>query len=192
MVTAVYPLPVCFHNQYLPFSSKQPKAQEKTYHTVGTQWLFPVLMGEWLHGNKCSVPYYLNCGHMRSCPPGSVTCSRACVWPRNGTRDLWTWDQSSYLLISDSPSVQLYTDGTRDGFRQCTSGSSDSTRSHDEMCLLLSTLFQWFQGESLRLETHACVFLMSFYTDFQSLFLIERGQAIGSSLGRLQHLARIS
>ena len=35
-------------------------------------------------------------------------------------------------------------------------------------------------------------FLMSFYTDFQSLFLTERGQAIGSSLGRLQHLARIS
>ena len=69
--------------------------------------------------------------------------------------------------------------------------SSDNVKSHDEKCLLFSTLFQWLQGESLRLETHACIFLTSFYTDFQSL-LTEREQAIGSSLDRLQHLARTS
>lgn len=102
------------------------------------------------------------------------------------------WVQSSYLPTSDSPSVQLYIDGARDDFRQFMAESSDNVKSHDEKCLLFSTLFQWFQGESLRLETYACIFLTSFYTDFQSLFLTEREQAIGSSLDRLQHLARIS
>lgn len=80
------------------------------------------------------------------------------------------WAQCSFLLINASPSVQPYTAGIQDDFRQCMAMASDGTESHHEKYPLFSTAFQLLQGESFRLEpTHMYIFNMFLHGHLISL-----------------------
>lgn len=167
---AVYPIPVCFQIQYLICFSKQPRAQEKTYHIVGAQWVFATLTDEWLHGNKCNACYYPHCRHT-----GSITCWRTCVSDLAMEPGLWMWAQCSFLPINASLSAQLYTDGTRDDLRQCMAIASDNTKLMMKN-VWFSTLFQLLQGESFRLEP-TCMYIFNTFLHRLLISLLNRKMA---------------
>lgn len=159
-IMAVYPIPVCFQIQYLICFSKQPRAQEKTCHIVGAQWVFATLTDEWLHGNKCNACYYPHCRHT-----GSITCWRTCVSDLAIEPGLWMWAQCSFLPINACLSEQLYTDGTRDDLRQCMAIASDNTKLMMKNVSGFQPYFNCFREKASGWSPHACIFLTLFYTD---------------------------
>lgn len=142
MIMTTHLFPVCFQIQYLICSSQYPGAQEKAYHIVGAQRVFVMSwMSDSMEINIRSIIILIVDTWTRLFSV-SIICWKTCTAGLAIEPCPWMWAQCSSLPINASLKGEPYTDGTWDGFRQYTAMASDSIKSNNEKCPLLSTLFQ--------------------------------------------------